>query len=674
MRAQSIVRSNWKVLGLSALLAGIAVAAACGTDDGEGPAAPGGGNPSATPTVTPTPSPVPGGKQELAPIEDVSLSESSTEPGKWILHVQYGLPNGCYSPAGYSIRESFPPQVDVYVSTYAGPNTACTMIYGIATLDIDLGGGLEACKYYDILVNQKSYNLLAISPVAICPVDGGQPPLPQGFGAETAPIEGVGLVGTLPTPASWTLQVTYGLKNGCALPGNYSMTKSIPPQYMVNAYVPIDPNTVCTEIYGTASLEIPLGVGMYEACKVYVFTVNGKEYRAQAITPVVRCANPDGLPVSTPVIDESTGLISGYDQLFYSLQGYGLKIERAEPFKEGFFGFAPSVLLVDGQSVQVNEFQSVRDAETAAGFVSADGTGYAAPGEPVVSVQWIATPHFYRLGNTIAIYPGDDVDILLALEYVSGGQFAGGEYALAPYSAAFLGSALELAGYHLAYLDMIASVLSGAVTTELFGTSAGTVQAYEYSSADEARKQQERISLDGTVIGKPDGSIESIVWESDVHFFRRSNLIAIYVGTDTKMLTSLQANLGPQFAGVASNGVLQPVPSPLPFPTPTTGPSVVVEAPIESFDISVSKSLPPQYAVRVVYGLPGGCTKPGGTNTVQKGTVIEITVTNVRPARDLMCTMVYGTAEVTIDLGTGFVKGAEYTVRVNGKEKKFVAS
>jgi hypothetical protein len=105
---------------------------------------------------------------EPAPIHEVSLTESAARPGTWRLRVQYGLPGGCAVPGGYVVMESFPHQVRINILMPADPSRACTMIYSYGTHEIDLSGGYQACKSYDIPVNGKPHTVYARSPLVVC--------------------------------------------------------------------------------------------------------------------------------------------------------------------------------------------------------------------------------------------------------------------------------------------------------------------------------------------------------------------------------------------------------------------------------------------------------------------------------------------------------------------------
>lgn len=109
-------------------------------------------------------------------------------------------------------------------------------------------------------------------------------------------------------------------------------------------------------------------------------------------------------------------------------------------------------------------------------------------------------------------------------------------------------------------------------------------------------------------------------------------------------------------------------------PAPDAG-RKIVPAPIDELEMIVRESAPPQYAVRVVSGLPNGCAEFNEAKIAGRtGTTIEIEVTNTIPSDpDLICTAIYGTHEEIIELGSDFDSGTDYVVKVNDEELKFTA-
>jgi hypothetical protein len=109
--------------------------------------------------------------------------------------------------------------------------------------------------------------------------------------------------------------------------------------------------------------------------------------------------------------------------------------------------------------------------------------------------------------------------------------------------------------------------------------------------------------------------------------------------------------------------------------SPTPAEREVVVAPIDELELIIRESFPPQYAVRIVSGLPDGCTEFNESKLRQRtGNTIEIDVTNTHPADpNIACTAIYGMHESIVELGTDFTAGAEYIVKVNDKELRFTA-
>ena len=100
--------------------------------------------------------------------------------------------------------------------------------------------------------------------------------------------------------------------------------------------------------------------------------------------------------------------------------------------------------------------------------------------------------------------------------------------------------------------------------------------------------------------------------------------------------------------------------------------AVPVLAPIDSLDLQIAESFPLQYFLDVVSGLTDGCASFGGYTLTRSGHRVLINVFNLRPSDpNLVCTMVYGTAQTTIPLGSNFDPSETYTIYVNGKTISF---
>jgi hypothetical protein len=77
---------------------------------------------------------------------------------------------------------------------------------------------------------------------------------------------------------------------------------------------------------------------------------------------------------------------------------------------------------------------------------------------------------------------------------------------------------------------------------------------------------------------------------------------------------------------------------------------------------------PRQPSLRLVAGLPDGCTQQGFSEVTRLGSLFRVQVLNYRQGE--VCTQVYGTYELTLQLSTGLGPG-RYEVEVNDRRLTF---
>ena len=104
----------------------------------------------------------------------------------------------------------------------------------------------------------------------------------------------------------------------------------------------------------------------------------------------------------------------------------------------------------------------------------------------------------------------------------------------------------------------------------------------------------------------------------------------------------------------------------------------VAESPIESAEVTVSESAPPQYQLRIVSAMPKGsnCSQFNGYEIQRRESGrIDVAITHHQVADPLVnCTDDYPIVETTVPLGSDFEPGTEYTVSVNSNVvRAFVA-
>lgn len=104
--------------------------------------------------------------------------------------------------------------------------------------------------------------------------------------------------------------------------------------------------------------------------------------------------------------------------------------------------------------------------------------------------------------------------------------------------------------------------------------------------------------------------------------------------------------------------------------SPTPG-RQTVPAPIDEVEVVIRESAPPQVALKVKAGLPSGCAQRDSHSVSRSGDTFTVTILNSMPTGNPICTMIYGTYDLTIELGSDFRIGGTYTVQVNDKTTTF---
>jgi hypothetical protein len=104
--------------------------------------------------------------------------------------------------------------------------------------------------------------------------------------------------------------------------------------------------------------------------------------------------------------------------------------------------------------------------------------------------------------------------------------------------------------------------------------------------------------------------------------------------------------------------------------TPAPG-RQTVPAPIDDVQVVIRDSSPPQVTLTVKAGLPSGCAQRESHSVSRTGDTFTVRVLNSMPTGNVACTMIYGTYELSLDLGRDFRAGGLYTVKVNDKTTTF---
>jgi hypothetical protein len=125
------------------------------------------------------------------------------------------------------------------------------------------------------------------------------------------------------------------------------------------------------------------------------------------------CSEATPSPVGGVVVEDHTSLVA-------ALQAAGAVVEIGDPIIQTFFDPEGRVIKVNGQDVQVFEYESNEAMEAEAAQVKQNGGTIKNE-----MIMWTDVPHFYKTGRIIALYLGVDESLTSLFEKVMGRQFAG---------------------------------------------------------------------------------------------------------------------------------------------------------------------------------------------------------------------------------------------------------
>ncbi len=105
--------------------------------------------------------------------------------------------------------------------------------------------------------------------------------------------------------------------------------------------------------------------------------------------------------------------------------GQRLRVAGEPSAGEGRDGHtAACTILLNGERVDIYQFNTTFDATTAAGQMSADGSQQRTGPFSMAEIDWVAPPHFFRVNRVIAMYIGRSDAALIPLHQVMGAPFA----------------------------------------------------------------------------------------------------------------------------------------------------------------------------------------------------------------------------------------------------------
>ncbi len=112
--------------------------------------------------------------------------------------------------------------------------------------------------------------------------------------------------------------------------------------------------------------------------------------------------------------------VKDYQSLIDNLSASGLNVTRGDEISQPFFSVKGRIIKVNGDDVQIFEYERATDADAEAALVSPDGSTVGTS-----MITWISTPHFYKKEKLIVIYVGEKSEVIQGLEIALGKQSAG---------------------------------------------------------------------------------------------------------------------------------------------------------------------------------------------------------------------------------------------------------
>ena len=103
-----------------------------------------------------------------------------------------------------------------------------------------------------------------------------------------------------------------------------------------------------------------------------------------------------------------------------NLRAQGLNVSPTGTISQPFFSAPGQILKVNGQDVQVFEFDSPSTAQSQAQKFSPDGKAI-----DDTIVGWVGPPHVYQNGKILVLYIGADLTVQKKLDSLLGPQIAG---------------------------------------------------------------------------------------------------------------------------------------------------------------------------------------------------------------------------------------------------------
>jgi len=151
-------------------------------------------------------------------------------------------------------------------------------------------------------------------------------------------------------------------------------------------------------------------------------TVQPQETPAITHAPAATAVSPLPTPGSaeSPLQPPAATVTDGAG-LVLALQAAGATVEvSGQAVEQPFFEVQGTEVKVNGQTVQVFEWADETDRAAVSGTITPQGQF------GTTQVEWVGTPHFWAAGKIIALYVGEDAQVVALLTNAMGAPIAQG--------------------------------------------------------------------------------------------------------------------------------------------------------------------------------------------------------------------------------------------------------
>lgn len=116
--------------------------------------------------------------------------------------------------------------------------------------------------------------------------------------------------------------------------------------------------------------------------------------------------------------------LTEYEEFLSNLEEKGFTVIVEDVGEDILQGQRKWLSINDGEHISVYLYKTREEMEKDASYMHGSGTSYR-NGIKNVEISWASDPHFYKKGNIIVLYVGENQEIINVLEEIIGLQFAG---------------------------------------------------------------------------------------------------------------------------------------------------------------------------------------------------------------------------------------------------------